>query len=100
VPSEPHALSLAVDPAALRPLITEVVRETLAAVEAARAALPEGRLAYSEAEAARLLGMLPHQLRDERLEGKIRASKVRGRRVRYQREDLLGYLARRRVNDD
>jgi hypothetical protein len=98
VPEQLPALALSVDPRLLRPLISEVVRETLAAVEAERAALPD-RLAFSEAEAARLLGLLPHQLRDKRRRGRIAASSVVGKRIRYTRQDLLDYLARARVND-
>jgi hypothetical protein len=84
-------VSLSLDATALRPLVQVVVRETLAALEADRARVPD-RLAYSEAEAARLLGLNVHQLRDERLRGRIAASQVVGRRVRYLREDLINYL--------
>jgi hypothetical protein len=91
-------LSLTLDPAALRPLIAAVVAQTLEAMEKDRAALGE-RLAFSEREAARLLGLNPHQLRDERLRGKIAASQIVGRRVRYTREDLLAYLAAGRASD-
>jgi hypothetical protein len=84
-------IGLTIDFEALRPLITQVVEETLARVEAARATLPD-RLAFSEPEAARLLGLAPHQLRDERLRGRISASRIVGRQVRYLREDLLRYL--------
>jgi hypothetical protein len=80
----------------LRPLVAAVVEETLAQLEAARAAVPE-RLAYSEAEAARLLGLQPHQLRDERRRGRIGASTVVGKRIRYTRDDLVSYLMSRRV---
>ena len=89
-------LHLSIDPAALRPLIGEVVRQTIAAVEADRARLDD-RLCYSEEEAARLLGLEPHVLRDERRRRRIRASQIVGQRIRYSREDLIGYLAGRRV---
>jgi hypothetical protein len=90
---------------ALRPLILAVVAETVpaavmatvAALESQRAALPaDGRLAYPEAEAARLLGLRAHQLRDCRLRGEIEASVGPGRKVLYTREQLLAYLAGRR----
>jgi hypothetical protein len=84
-------LSLSLDAAALRPLVQVVVHEVLAAVEQDRARVPD-RLAFSEQEAARLLGLNVHQLRDERLRGRIQASQVVGRRVRYLREDLINYL--------
>jgi hypothetical protein len=93
LPDAPAALSLSAE--ALRPLIAEVVEQTLARLEAAKAAVPE-RLAYSEPEAAALLGLEPHQLRDERRRGRITASQVVGRRVRYLREDLVNYLMTRR----
>jgi hypothetical protein len=84
------------DAATLRPLIKTVVEEVLAELEQVRATLPEDRLAYSEAEAAAKLGLQPWQLRDERRRGRISASGVVGRRVRYLREDLTAYLAARR----
>jgi hypothetical protein len=89
---------LSLNPDSLRPLIAEVVQATLAALEADRARLGD-RLAYSEPEAARLLGLAPHQLRDERRRGRIPSSQVVGRRVRYTRQDLLGYLMARRTAD-
>jgi hypothetical protein len=89
-------MHLSIDPEALRPLVREIVAEVLAQVETARASLPD-RLAFSEPEAARLLGLAPHQLRDERQRGRIAASQVVGRRVRYLREDLLAYLTSRRT---
>jgi hypothetical protein len=93
------ALSLTLDHEALRPLIEAVVTEVLARVEAERARLG-GKLCYSEPEAAALLELQPHQLRDERLRGRIRASSIVGRRVRYVREDLVRYLASRRVGGE
>src|SRR5262249_18492931 len=92
------ALTLHLDPQAFAPIIRVVVAEVLAQLEADRQQLPEnGRLAYSEEEAARMLGLEPHQLRDERRRGRIAASSIVGRRVRYTRNDLLGYLQERRI---
>jgi hypothetical protein len=82
---------------ALEPLIRHVVEEVLAKVEADRARLDGERVCYSEPEAAALLGLAPHQLRDERRRGRIAASSIVGRRVRYTREDLVQYLRGRRV---
>jgi len=90
-----NGLALSIDPAGLTPLIRAVVRETLAAVEADQGALP-ARLAFGEAEAAALLGLHPHQLRDERLRGRIKASVGPGRKILYSRSDLLAYLTGRR----
>jgi hypothetical protein len=89
-------LKLTLDTAALRPLIVEVVRETLAQAEADRATVA-GPLCYSEEEAARLLGIEPHVLRDERRRGRIQASQIACRRVRYLPADLAAYLAARRI---
>jgi hypothetical protein len=90
-------LSLALDPEALRPLVQLVLDQALARLDAARATLPEGKLCYSEEEAARLLGLEPHVLRDERRRGRIGASSIVGRRIRYLHQDLLDYLLGRRV---
>jgi hypothetical protein len=88
-------LSLNLSPELFRPLIQQIVSETVARLEADRAQL-DGRLAYSEVEAAKMLGLEAHVLRDERLRGGIAASAIVGRRIRYTRGDLLDYLARRR----
>jgi hypothetical protein len=90
-------LSLSLPAEALRPLVAEVVAEVLAHLEADRAHLDDGHLCYSEEEAARLLGLRPHVLRDTRRRGEIVASQIVGRRIRYTRDDLLRYLAERRV---
>jgi hypothetical protein len=86
---------LNVDVEALRPLIRSIAAEVAAELQGAGAAVPE-KLAISESEAARLLSLQPHQLRDERLRGRIAASKIVGRRIRYERAELLRYLAERR----
>jgi hypothetical protein len=93
------ALSLLLDPDALVLLVRQVVVEVLAALEADRHHL-DGKLAFGEAEAARLLSLHSHQLRDERRRGRIAASVGPGRKILYRREDLLGYLLARRVNGD
>jgi hypothetical protein len=89
-------MPFALDVEALKPLIAEVVAQTMTAVRESEAALPD-KLAFSEPEAARLLGLEPHQLRDERLRGRIKASQIVGKRIRYCRADLLDYLAQRRT---
>jgi hypothetical protein len=91
----PNGLHLAIDAAGLEPLIRAVVSATLAALDADRSAIPD-KLAFSEAEAARLLSLHAHQLRDERLRGRITASVGPGRRILYSREDLTTYLRSRR----
>jgi hypothetical protein len=88
-------INLQLSPEALEPLIRRVVEETMARLEEQRAKL-DGRIAYSEEEAARLIGLEPHQLRDERRRGRIEASAIVGRRIRYLRQDLVSYLMGRR----
>lgn len=79
----------------LRPLIRAIVAETVASflplLEAAGS-----RLAFSEADAAAMLGLEEHVLRDERRRGRITASQIVGRRIRYSRADLIEYLAGRK----
>lgn len=72
-----------------------VTSETLDAVQRDTAKLGD-RLAWSEAEAARLLGLEPHQLCDERLRGRIAFTSTVGRRIRYDRQSPLAYLQRNR----
>src|SRR5262245_43909535 len=91
-------ISLQVDADNLVPLIRRVAQEVISLYDAARATLPEGRLAFSEEEASRLIGLQPHQLRDERRRGRIQASQVVGRRIRYLRDDLIAYLTSRRCS--
>jgi hypothetical protein len=88
-------VSLQLDPEALRPLIEATVREAVAQVDGDRARL-NGDLCYTEQEAAALLRLNEHQLRDERRRSRIRASAIVGRRIRYLREDLISYLLGRR----
>ena len=78
------------DEAALRPVIEATVRKTLEQIEDDRAKL-NGRLAYSEPEAAALLGVRPHVLRDVRLRGEIQARKV-GKGYRYSRQALIEFM--------
>jgi len=76
----------------LQPLVKEIVSELLLAPEGEHLALsPDGRLAYSEPEAATLLGLPAHRLRDARLRGEISARKV-GRAYRYARSELIRFI--------
>ena len=74
----------------LRPVIAAVVADGLSELQQQHNRLSD-RLAYSEAEAAALLGVQRHVLRDCRLRGEISARKV-GREWRYQRADLQRFL--------
>ena len=89
-------MSITIDADELRPIIAEVVDQTLERIEAAQGKLPVGRLAYPEAEAAELLGVAPHKLRDCRLRGEVTASKV-GKSIVYQRDELVRFLSRQRA---
>ena len=89
-------MQLNLDSDDLRPLIAAVLTECLARLADDEAPMGD-RLAFDEPTAARMLSLEPHQLRDERLRGRINASVIVGRRIRYQRQDLLHYLARNRT---
>ena len=78
----------------LAPLVRVVVSEVLEKTEADRAKL-NGRLGFSEAESAALLGVARHVLRDCRLRGEIHARLV-GRRYIYSRDGLLKFLNERK----
>ena len=88
-------MNIALTPDELRPLVTEIVRQTLASVDGPQAALSDdGRLAYPEPEAAALLGLEPHVLREQRRLGRIKPCAARpGRRVLYTRQAIEDYLA-------
>lgn len=75
----------------LRPLIAEAVRATLAEVQTDDAKLA-GRLGFPEAEAAALMGLPRHVLRDARLRGEI-SGRVIGKKIVYSREALQRFLA-------
>jgi hypothetical protein len=84
-----------IDPAALLPLL-EMAAEVAVQRFARDQDLLRGKLAFTEPEAAALLSLAPHQLRDARLRGEITASVGPGRRILYQRQNLLDYLTSRR----
>jgi hypothetical protein len=75
----------------LRPLILAVVTEVLAARGVMDGKLGN-RLGFPEAEAAALLGVPRHVLRDCRLRGEISARLI-GKKVVYSREELERFLA-------
>jgi excisionase family DNA binding protein len=81
------------DIAELRPVITAVVEQVLEHVHQRECKLENGRLAYNEAEAAALLGIARHVLRDARLKGEIQGSRI-GRKVLYSRDELVAFLRR------
>jgi hypothetical protein len=75
----------------LEPVIRAAVVAVLDELRANDAMLGD-RLGYPEAEAAALLGIARHVLRDARLRGEINARTV-GRKILYSREALLKFLS-------
>lgn len=69
------------------PEIEAVIRKVLADV------IEPKRLAFTEPEAAALLGVQSHVLRDARLRGEITPTKL-GSRIGYSRRELDAYLLR------
>ena len=90
-----QAMQLSIHPSAFASVVEATVIKTWQAILADMDRLGD-RLAFSEAEAARLLSLKQHQLRDCRLRGEIGASIGPCRKILYRREDLLAYLARNR----
>jgi hypothetical protein len=86
------ACKIEIDQAELMPIIKAAVTETIEQVAAERAKLAD-RLALTEPEAAALLGVKPHVLRDCRRRGELRGAKVGGRIV-YTRAELVEFLER------
>ena len=78
----------------LRPLVQLAVAEALDRMEAERVKL-SGRLAYTEPEAAALLGVKPYVLRDCRRRGELLGAKV-GSKIVYTRDDLVEFLERQK----
>jgi hypothetical protein len=75
----------------LRPVIRAAVVAVLDELRATDAMLGD-RLAYPEAEAADLLGVPRHVLRDCRLRGEI-VGRLVGKRILYSREELRRFLS-------
>ena len=77
----------------LRPVIREIVRETLEQFRSESKSVDgrTSRMAHSEPEAAALLGVDRHVLRDARRRGEIKSTKVGGR-IAYTPKQLEDYL--------
>ena len=88
------ALRLDFDVEELRPIVHLAVAEALNRMEEERAKL-QGRLAFTEPEAAVLLGVKPHVLRDCRRRGELQGARV-GSKTVYTRADLLEFLDRQK----
>ena len=87
-------MKIDIDEDDLRPLIEQVVTQTMERLDRDHERIGD-RIAYPEGEAAALLGVPRHVLRDSRLRGEVAAGKL-GRRVVYSREQLLKFLGRSR----
>ena len=79
-------MNLPIDEADLTTLVRRVVDEILSRAHALGSGTSE-RIGYTEPEAASLLGIKPHVLRDARLRGEIRAKRV-GKRILYSHAEL------------
>jgi len=87
-------MKLSFDEADLRPLIEQIVCAALAQLQADQGRFGD-RIAFTEPEAAALLSLRPHVLRDARLRGEISGARV-GKRILYERDELLRFLHRQR----
>jgi hypothetical protein len=88
---EMSELNLHVAGTDLAPLIRDIVQEVINQFQEFHAKSGD-KLCHTEEEAAILLGLKSHQLRDARLAGKIECCQLTGRRIRYTKEQLLDYL--------
>lgn len=78
---------------AFQPLIDAAVAKAIAAVR--QEAGQQQPLVYTEAEAAAVLKLKHHALRDERRRGRIASSKGPRGVIRYTRQQLDNYLTSR-----
>ena len=81
------------DPDDLRRIVAEVVQQQ----ESDRVKLNGEWLARNEADAAAALGIAKHSLRDLRLRGLVKASKL-GSRIVYSKEQLPDLLAQNEID--
>lgn len=88
-------MKLEIDDSTLESLIERVVVTALARVEADQAKV-DGRLAFTESEAAAVIGVRPHVLRDARRRGELQGVRV-GKRILIEREELNRFLVRQRL---
>lgn len=88
-------MHFAFDPKDLDPLIARVVQVAVRQLERDKSLLGD-RLAFPEAEAAALLGVARHTLRDARLRGELVGCRV-GKKVVYERDELIRFLRQQRL---
>jgi hypothetical protein len=80
--------------AVFQSLVDTAVQRALARIGEERTRL-NGRLAYTEPEAAALVGVKPYVLRDCRRRGELPGAKV-GSKIVYTRSDLEAFLERQK----
>ncbi len=81
----PPPFQITLSETCLAPLVEQIVRHVLAG--------QAGRVAYTEAEAAELLGVPAHVLRDARLRGEITGKRL-GKKVIYAADELRAFARR------
>jgi hypothetical protein len=86
-------VTVTLDAEALRPLIQQIVQEVMQAGATQPSALPSDRLAFPEREAARMLGVERHVLRDARLRGEL-TGRLCGKKILYSRDALLQFIGK------
>ena len=86
-----------IDHNALAPLIRAVAQEVVSELRDDEHRLDKDRLAYPEAEAAALMGVPRHRLRDARLRGELKASRI-GKVLVYEDSELRAFLRRQRLD--
>src|SRR5262245_51869805 len=92
----------AADLESLRPLLRQMAAELLEELSSRRLPTEQPssggdgvvRLAFSEAEAAAMLGVATHVLREQRRLGRIECCRGPGRRIMYRRDQIENYLRR------
>ena len=82
------------DEAVFQSLVDTAVQRALDRIGEERTQL-NGRLAYTEPEAAALVGVKPYVLRDCRRRGELPGAKV-GSKIVYSRKDLEAFLERQK----
>ena len=88
------SLTLHFDRDDLRPIIEQAVAEAIEQLTEERARF-SGRLAFTEPEAAALLGVKPYVLRDCRRRGELVGAKV-GSKILYAHDELIRFLDRQK----
>ena len=84
-------MKLELDTAEVAPLVEQITRQVVAELSPLLQA-GRDRIAWSEPEAAALLGWPDHRLKDARLRGAITYTRI-GRGAYYQMRDLQRFLA-------